>query len=54
MATIPPGTAAVGTGNPPADMNNVAGVIAQLTGLPLGGTVPASFASRLMRTMLSS
>ena len=36
MATIPPDTAAVGTGNPPVDMDNVADVLAQLTGLAAG------------------
>jgi hypothetical protein len=40
-ATIPPGTAAPGTGNPPVDMDNVASVLAQLTGLPAGSTLPA-------------
>jgi parallel beta-helix repeat protein len=46
--TIPPGTAAVGTGNPPADMNNVAQVLAQITGQSLGSALSAG--SKIVRT----
>ena len=43
-ATIPPGNAIVGSGNPPVDMDDVAAVLAQLTGQALGSTLPAGFA----------
>jgi GDSL-like Lipase/Acylhydrolase family len=36
---IPPGTAAPGTGNPPTDMNDVAGVLSLLCGYPEGSTI---------------
>lgn len=42
-AAIPPDTRAVGTGDPPADMNAVADVLAQLTGLAAGTALPSGF-----------
>lgn len=44
---IPPDTRAVGTGNPPTDMNNVADVLSLVTGTAAGGSITPASASIL-------